>query len=936
MHNFQINFAHPWLLLLLIPAVLFTLLPYFRLAKRYRRTRNRITSIVLHLMVMVLSILALSGITFSYQLTNDENEIIYLVDMSDSEEEAQAKRDEFVELVINDSQYDGYKVGVVTFGYDQVYAAPLTHKVEDVYDTYMGAVLPDTSATNIAAALNYTKDLFTNPQTAKIVLITDGKETDEDAVSAIRSLVAQGIKLDTALIPSEYTGFDAQIISVELPDYHMTTGNEYIAKVTIQSKDVVNATIELMDNGATSSVVPVELIKGTQTVTVPFTFASDKLHQLAFKLTVSTTESLQENNTYHTYHYLHVFKKLLVLERIDGESDALVNMINANNEFEPTVLNIKSANVPTTIEALCDYDQVVLNNIANADMINGFDELLQTYVYEYGGGLFTVGGDKETTQNGNTITTANAYNRKDLIGSIYQEMLPVEAINYTPPLGVMLLIDTSGSMGGDGQYGYSSKLDWAKAGAASCLDALTERDYIGVMTFDDYQSTVLELTPRTQEAKIRAAINTIEKANGGTVNSEAIYRAGQALRALEDVDKRHIILVTDGAISDITNCQSIAQSYYANDGITLSVVSIGLTESSQYYEATKQLVAAGNGRLIMAQPNQLVEEMREELNVEPLKEVNDETFNIKIKDTLSPLVKDLTRLEEHKDILEVTLDGFYGVKIRPTADLILTGNYQVPLYAQWKYGKGMVGSFMCDLSGKRSADFMRSPDGAQFVKNVINNLMPTSDIQPNEIKIQLREDNYTNQLSIYTSLKEGEMVRASILSTSGEVLADLNTVTKLLEGETWSDYPCYVTSSLSLANNYSRCDFVIKEGGVYKILIQKCDANGAVLETLETYKSFAYSEEYDSFKKNGTGSQTPEESLSYLAERGNGAMIADLENPWEIFEGFITDIDKVYDPRFVFMIMAIVLFLLDIAVRKFKFKWPHELIRAYREKRNSK
>ena len=64
-------------------------------------------------------------------------------------------------------------------------------------------------------------------------------------------------------------------------------------------------------------------------------------------------------------------------------------------------------------------------------MINGFDELLQTYVYEYGGGLFTVGGDKQTTQNGETITTANAYNRKDLMGSIYQEMLPVEAINYT-------------------------------------------------------------------------------------------------------------------------------------------------------------------------------------------------------------------------------------------------------------------------------------------------------------------------------------------------------------------------------------------------------------------------------------------------------------------------------------------------------------------------
>ena len=32
------------------------------------------------------------------------------------------------------------------------------------------------------------------------------------------------------------------------------------------------------------------------------------------------------------------------------------------------------------------------------------------------------------------------------------------------------------------------------------------------------------------------------------------------------------------------------------------------------------------------------------------------------------------------------------------------------------------------------------------------------------------------------------------------------------------------------------------------------------------------------------------------------------------------------------MILALILFLADVAVRKFKFKWPHELIRAHREK----
>lgn len=82
MTNFQIEFAHPWLLLLIIPALFFALFPYFRMQKRYRKTRNRITSIVLHLMVMVLSITVLSGINFKYEVPNTQNEIILLVDSS--------------------------------------------------------------------------------------------------------------------------------------------------------------------------------------------------------------------------------------------------------------------------------------------------------------------------------------------------------------------------------------------------------------------------------------------------------------------------------------------------------------------------------------------------------------------------------------------------------------------------------------------------------------------------------------------------------------------------------------------------------------------------------------------------------------------------------------------------------------------------------------
>lgn len=122
MTNFQIEFTHPWLLLLLVPALFFALFPYFRLSKKYRKTRNRITSIVLHMLVMVLSISVLSGINFKYELPNTRNELILLVDGSFSGSETEEAKNNFVQAVLNECEPE-MRVGIVTFGFNQVYAA---------------------------------------------------------------------------------------------------------------------------------------------------------------------------------------------------------------------------------------------------------------------------------------------------------------------------------------------------------------------------------------------------------------------------------------------------------------------------------------------------------------------------------------------------------------------------------------------------------------------------------------------------------------------------------------------------------------------------------------------------------------------------------------------------------------------------------------------
>ena len=50
-----------------------------------------------------------------------------------------------------------------------------------------------------------------------------------------------------------------------------------------------------------------------------------------------------------------------------------------------------------------------------------------------------------------------------------------------------------------------------------------------------------------------------------------------------------------------------------------------------------------------------------------------------------------------------------------------------PLLAHWRYGKGMVGSFMCDLNGTWSADFINSEKGAELINRIIFILANSSD-----------------------------------------------------------------------------------------------------------------------------------------------------------------------------------------------------------------
>lgn len=926
MRGFSIQFAYPWLLLLLIPAAILTVLPYFLLSKRYRRTRNRIISMIMHGMVMLLAILALSGMTFHYTIHNDENEVLLLVDVSDTEQYCSDRRDRFLEQVVQESSYDGYNIGVVTFGFDQRYVVPFTDDPDRILrDYYATTDFPDTSATDIAAALRYSASLFHYPESAKIILISDGKQTDENARSIVRSIAAQGIRVDTVNINEVDPGDSLRVKDIIFPDYHIGINEEFSLDVQLVStQGGRTATVELYDNGDLdneSGVQKVDLVAGSQNVTFRKTFTEQGVHEISVRVE-TVNDGTEENNSYTSYFNVEVFTRVLILQQEEGQSDKLTSILaDAEIPYEPTIINVKQApeSLPKTLDALCHYDQVILNNIANADLPADFVPILYNYVYNVGGGLFTTGGTVEGE--------AHAYKRSDLANTLLQQMLPVQAINYTPPVGVEIVIDVSGSMAGE-------KLEAAKEGALDCLDVLDDRDYVGIVTLSTTTGNVLPPTRRTQDAVIKEAINSV-RAQGNTTYSSAIRRAGDALKSISsEVDKKHMIIVSDGAPTEPEEeYLPLALNYYEENDISISIIAIGMDADG--FDRMDRIASPTGGQVYLVDDlSTLSIVMQDDLRAEAIKESAQVEFHPIITDPLSNLAAgiDHDNIEEESGIatrwqMKTTLDGYFGTRARVNADTIMVGEYGVPIYSQWKFGMGKVGCFMCDVYGEWSSDFIADAGGKRFIQNVVANLMPLESIRSQVIKLGLREENYMNQLGISAVLGEGDTLEGDIvlLSEDGEQRISLNSPAEEVRDDV------YITSYLSAENNFSRCNFVIKTTGIYRIEIRQRNAAGEIVAEASIYKGFAYSAEYSEWTDTD-GSADSTQLLTDIAENGGGRVILE-EEPWSVFEELNPVIQKVYDPRIAFMITAMVLFLIDILVRKFKFKWPHEIIREYRAKK---
>ncbi|WP_299355850.1 VWA domain-containing protein [uncultured Shimia sp.] len=167
----------------------------------------------------------------------------------------------------------------------------------------------------------------------------------------------------------------------------------------------------------------------------------------------------------------------------------------------------------------------------------------------------------------------------------------VPAIEDRPPLNLVFLIDTSGSMSAP------NKLPLLKQSFALMLSELRPEDSVAIVTYAGSAGQVLEATPASDRATILAALNNLD-AGGSTAGQAGLRQAYAVAEAMsEDGEVSRVLLATDGDFNVGLSDPDALKDFIADkrdSGTYLSVLGFG---RGNLDDATMQALAQnGNGQ----------------------------------------------------------------------------------------------------------------------------------------------------------------------------------------------------------------------------------------------------------------------------------------------------------------------------------------------------
>lgn len=539
--------------------------------------------------------------------------------------------------------------------------------------------------TDIAAALTFASASIPSGYAKTIVLFSDGQETRSDALKALQG---SGARVCTVPVASADKP-EVFVRSVTAP--HQANENEPFEVVAeVVSNRETEATLDVYRNGPRVASKTVNLKKGVNRFATTQSVSGEKVDEFSVSVQAKA-DTIADNNRASAFVRSSGKSKALILADKPEQARFLARAL----QQEGILLDARPANgAPTEMGDLQNYDLLILDNVPATDLSPAQMQLYASYVREFGGGLLMLGGEQSFGLGG--------YYRTPI-----EEILPVrcdfEKEQDNPSLGLILVIDRSGSMTGE-------KIEMAKDAAKAAVELLGPKDYIGVVAFDHESFWVSDLQSATDKGGVQQKIASIE-AGGGTAMAPAMEMALSRLQT-SPAKLKHVILLTDG-VSTPGPFYELA-SQMAQGKITLSTVGVG-GDADQ--DLLKKIAEWGNGRFYFTDnPSSIPQIFTKETMTAAKSAIRE-----------APFVPVQTLPADFLNGIEFPsapfLLGYVNTKLKPTSELWLATENKEPLLATWRCGLGPVGAFTSDARNRWAVDWLKWDGYGKFWVQVIRKLM---------------------------------------------------------------------------------------------------------------------------------------------------------------------------------------------------------------------
>ncbi|MPZ14743.1 MAG: VWA domain-containing protein [Chloroflexi bacterium] len=725
-----------WLLALPVAVIVLVLArwPWWQLATDHeagRRQRRRSEGWRLGRRLLWIAVLtfALAGATLTRPL--DRQAIVFVMDSSASVAPVRDEAESAIQTALTELRSVDMAGVVATAAGAQIEERPSDQPLFQ----RVSAALPD-SATDLSTGLRLAAAVLPSGYAGRVVLLSDGRETRGDVVSAARELSARGITVDVLPVgasPRADVRLDAVALAETAHEGEVATLTAAISVVGPEGTGG-QATIRVSRDDAHVLERSVTLRSGKQEVALPVPVGPPGLHR--YRIDVIPADAAANETTRND--------ALGAIQRVVGPPRVLVVATGlAEAGLLPGALEaggaafdvVQPAQVPADSAGWARYDAVVLANVGAEELPPGAMELLEQQVRDLGRGLAMTGGPTSFGPGGYDQTPV-------------ERALPVEmditGRGREPKVAMALVIDKSGSMSG-------LKVEMAKEAALRSVGLLRPGDRAAVLAFDSVPQWVSPLTPIDQRDEIERAIGSVYAA-GGTEIYPALEASFSALRDAP-ADVKHVILLTDGR-SGSTGDYGALLDQLNEARVTLSTVAVGEDADTGLLRA---LARNGRGRYHFASDPTAIPRIFSEETVTATRSILVEAHFFPAAASRGPLLQGLGSVPP--------LDGYVTVAPKETAEVVLVSPEGDPVLAAWQYGAGRAVAWTPDLTTRWAGGWTGSSAATALWGNVLSWLLPPPDA--GELQVRVEADGAGGFAIVAENRSEWDQVRPTEAAAIG-------------------------------------------------------------------------------------------------------------------------------------------------------------------------